>query len=299
MKVAIIGGGSVGLLVASFLAEHQFDITIITRRQSQAQTLSNSGVIKKNVDGSESIFPVSAQTNILNPDQYAFIIVAVKYMQLQEILQKLVSFENLPPLLFLQNGLSHFEEAMQLPFSQIAFGSVSFGAQKENDNMVIHRGIGAINIAVGRGENTAIKQLPLWSSPTLPINLVENAEEMLFHKAFFNCMINPLTFILQLKNGALLTEPHVFTIVKNLFEEMKAAFPEAASITFEQVEALCHRTGENTSSMLSDRLANRQTEIESIVGAMLKKAQQKGKDLPILSTLYQLVLQLEGEGSSK
>lgn len=295
MKVAIIGGGSVGLLMASFLAEYKIDVSILTRRSTQASLLNSNGLRRKNTDGSETTVSVKAMIAVNYLDQYDMIIVAVKYMQLQQVFQIFSAYDKLPHMLFLQNGLSHYDEAMQLPFTHLAFGSVTFGAQLEDDRTVIHRGIGAVNIANARGDDKLIKQLLTATTNLLPLQQVEDAEIMLFQKAFFNCLINPLTFLLQVKNGALLTESHAFALLKNLYEEMKAVFPESSSILFEHVEMLCQKTATNTSSMLSDRLGKRQTEIETIAGAMLKKAELKGADLPILRTLYHLVLQLEGD----
>lgn len=47
---------------------------------------------------------------------------------------------------------------------------------------------------------------------------------------------------------------------------------------------------------LADRLANRKTEIDTIAGAILKKAEQNEKKLPVLQTLYYLVKAFEESG---
>ena len=46
MKATIIGGGSVGLLFASFLAEQGVEVTIITRRKQQAESLNHDGLLR-------------------------------------------------------------------------------------------------------------------------------------------------------------------------------------------------------------------------------------------------------------
>lgn len=294
VKVGIIGGGSVGLLFASFLAEQGLSVTIVTRREEQAEKLNSKGLIRQNIDGIQQKSQVAATTNHGCLSQQSLVIVAVKYGHLEEVYNELAKLSYVPPLLFLQNGLGHYEKVIALAYNTVAFGSVTFGAEKKQDNKVLHRGIGIVNIGLARGEKHAFNQLAKLENLLFPLQLVEDPEQMLFQKAFFNCLINPLTAILQVKNGMLLTLPHAHMLLKNLYDEMKLVFPEAASISFEQVEVLCEKTGMNTSSMLSDLLQGRKTEVETIVGAMLNRAKKYGEDLPTLRTLYHLVLTIEG-----
>ncbi len=58
---------------------------------------------------------------------------------------------------------------------------------------------------------------------------------------------------------------------------------------FEDVKSLCEKTASNTSSMLADFLNERPTEIDTIVGAIIKKASKKKVELPTLTTLYYLI----------
>jgi ketopantoate reductase (EC 1.1.1.169) len=48
--------------------------------------------------------------------------------------------------------------------------------------------------------------------------------------------------------------------------------------------------------MLADILHKRPTEIDTIVGAVLKRAAKRGKTLPILTTLYHLIVAIEESG---
>lgn len=294
MKVAVVGGGSVGLLLASFLAEQGVSVTVITKRQEQAESLYEKGLIRYNVDGSHTTVSVKATTDYSELSHQSLIVLAVKYTQLNDLLDKIVLLPNVPALLFLQNGLKHFQHALDLPYHTIAFGSVAFGAQKKDDWTVIHRGIGGVNVGVVRGDGRDVAWLITYSSELMPIQVVDDVEQMLFQKAFFNCLINPLTFIFQVKNGELLSNTQLYVILGKLYKEMVAVFPEAAQISFGQVEELCKKTSDNTSSMLSDRIHGRKTEIDTIAGAMLERAERLGKDLPILQSLYEQVRAYEG-----
>lgn len=295
MKVEIIGAGAVGLLVASFLTEMQANVRMITRTEHQAKQLKENNLIRTNYDGTKSIFPINAATTLSSDAD--MIIVAVKYGQLQDVYRQLQLVKQCTPILFLQNGLAHYDEALQLAFHHIAFGSVQFGAQKMNPHHVAHKGIGLMKMAVARGEEHLFSSMAAYSSERFPIDFEQDAEAMLLEKAWLNCFINPLTAVLQVSNGKLVQQEDTFQIMENLYKEMIVAFPQFAdSFRLEQVVALCERTAENISSMRADLLAGRKTEIDTIAGAIIKRAQMERKQLPILQTLYLLVKALEESG---
>lgn len=295
MNIVIVGAGSVGMLLATFLAK-TMDVTVVVRRKEQLESIQKYGLWRKNIDGTVTKQTVKVVTTLENIPTDSLMIVTVKYAQLKSIYPQLEKLSEQLPVLFVQNGLAHFDEALALPQKTIAFGSCQFGAQKENDFTVIHRGIGVLKLAVGRGESYVLQSFHNVKSELFPVEFVEDAECMLFEKALLNCFINPLTAILNVKNGELITNEHTKTLLVELYEELMQAFPDQRQqVTFGDVVSLCEKTAPNTSSMLQDRLMNRKTEVESIVGAVIKKAEQNGKFVPILSTLYYLVLALEGE----
>lgn len=296
MNIYVVGAGSVGLLVASFFAEKSH-VTIVTRRENQKKIIVENGLVRKNLDGTEEKFSVSVSTNLENIPKDSMIFVTVKYGQLKTIYPMFTSVQKDIPIVFLQNGLAHFEEAFRLEQEHILFASCQFGAERENDHTVIHRGAGIVKIAMGRGNSQILQVVDSYSSEHFPIEMVDDAEQMLFEKALLNCFINPLTAILNMKNGQLIENPYTKNLLYTLYEELMNAFPEQKErFPYSSITYLCEKTAKNTSSMLSDRLKNQPTEVETIVGAIIKKAESRDKDVPTLKTIYQLLLALENDG---
>jgi 2-dehydropantoate 2-reductase len=299
MKVAIIGAGAVGQLTASLLAESGLSVSLIARRQEQVNELNTKKLTRINVDGTKTVQHIVSATNLTSLPMQDLLVVAVKYGHLQQLYKQLALLPNGIPLLFMQNGLAHFEEVLNLPQKNIAFCSVSFGAQMVNQTTVRHSGVGLCKIAVERGGHHAFQKLLQLQSSLFPVEMVSNAEQMLFEKAVLNSLINPLTAVLQLKNGELVTNQQAFLLMKNIYQELTDAFESMEhSIPFGDVVDLCRKTAKNTSSMLADRLQGRKSEIETIVGVILKKALAKGHYLPTLRTLYHQVLAIEESGES-
>ncbi|MGE7090015.1 2-dehydropantoate 2-reductase [Lysinibacillus sp. NPDC048646] len=297
MNVVVIGAGAVGQLTASYLAEAAMHVTLVVRRREQANQLNVEQLTRMNVDGTTTVHQIVSTTKLAELTQQDLIIVAVKYGQLQELYDQITVLPNEVPLLFMQNGLAHYDEALRLPQQNIAFCSVSFGAQVINNTTVHHRGIGTCKIAVARGNNAVFKKLSQMENPLFPLEFVQNPEQMLFEKAVFNCMINPLTAILQVKNGELLTNKHAFILMQTIYQELTEAFVNLEyTIPFSAVTALCEKTAANTSSMLTDRILGKKSEIDTIVGPVLQKALTNGRILPTLSTLYNQMLAIEESG---
>ena len=296
-EIVVIGAGSVGMLITSFLSEFNDRVTLIVHREEQARNLQQHGLIRKNLDGTTTKTSIETRTDFSNLSKNSLVIIAVKYGQLHQVYETLHTLDPSIPLLFLQNGLAHFEEVKLLPQRSIAFGSCQFGAQRENDTTVLHRGQGILKIAIEKGDARPFTFISKSTTPMFQVEFVESAENMLFEKALLNCFINPLTAILEVKNGYLVESPQTYTLLKNIHEELLLAFPEEmAQFSFSDVEKLCRRTAANTSSMLGDMVNCKPTEIDTIVGAVINRAFKKGKSLPMLETLYLLVLAKEGRG---
>jgi len=297
LEIVVIGTGSVGMLIASFLSEYNDKVTLIPHRDEQGRNLQQYGLVRKNLDGTTTKTKINVRSDLSGLSKNSLVIIAVKYGQLQKVYEKLTTLEPTIPLLFLQNGLAHLEEVDSLPQQSIAFGSCQFGAQRENDITVFHRGQGVLKVAIKKGHSDQYNRLTESTNPLFQVTFVENAEKMLFEKALLNCFINPLTAVLEVNNGELVENPNTYRLLKKLYKEMMAAFPEEGSrVSLLDVENLCKRTASNTSSMLGDIKDNRPTEIETIVGEVIKRASKRGKTLPLLETLYLLVLAKEGRG---
>ena len=287
-RVQIIGAGAVGLLVASFLAELKWDVHLVCRRQQQVNLL-NGSLKRENTSGYFTEVNVKASTTIYNDVDLT--IVALKSGQLQELIHKL---PKRIPTIFLQNGLAHYDIVCSMSWQNVAFGSAQFGALKVADNVVSHRGVGVlklayINDAVSNDFLTSLLEI---NNEDFPIVLELNAERMLMEKAIYNSLINPLTALLDLKNGELLTNEHAYKLLIRIHTELVQCFPNE-SPTFEEVVALCERTAFNTSSMLSDHLAKRKSEAPAILGALIERAEKKGIQLDTVATIYELLLAKE------
>lgn len=286
MNFAVIGAGAVGMLTASLLKEAGCGVQLIVRRQEQADHINLNGI---NKDG--EIQFINAHTEWDQIPSNAFVLVAVKYGHLPEVIHKLKNYSLNNPIVFMQNGMMHLELIRHLPQKNIAAGIVEHGALKVNDTEVRHTGKGKYKFALLTGDDKIFS--PLLNVNGVKVEWQKDADTMLLRKVLLNSMINPITALLSLKNGELLSDPYAYELMKNVYTELYTAFPEIdILLPFEHVTALCAATADNTSSMLADKLAGRKLEVDTILLYTIKRSRYT---LPTLQTFYYLLKAAEAE----
>lgn len=122
-------------------------------------------------------------------------------------------------------------------------------------------------------------------------------------KLVVNAIINPLTVIFNCKNGQLIDEPPRVTLMKLLATEtgtvvralLQASRQDITCFSDDKlvdlVMTVAEKTGQNTSSMLQDIQAGRQTEVDYINGYLTTQAKRLGLPCPNNTALTEMVKQ--------
>jgi 2-dehydropantoate 2-reductase len=289
MRVGIIGAGSIGLLFAAYISK-VLEVTIYTRIPEQAAEINKYGIVLKN-KGEQSISMVKALAISEWEGAEDLTIIAVKQYQLQTIIEKINQLPVIPNnLLFLQNGMGHLKQLETIPFTNTIVGSVEHGALKENSYTVRHNGEGTTNVAVFKGDCRFLNELAYSVPQEFPLVIKVDYFKMLLNKLIVNAVINPLTAILQVKNGELINNHHYFHVLKNLYSEISSILNlENSEEHLQRIIDICRITSDNRSSMLKDIEANRKTEVDAILGYILDEARNKEMKAPQVEDLYYLI----------
>lgn len=294
MKIAIIGGGSLGLLYSYYLSL-MHEVHLYTRTEKQSELINAQGLFLIK-DGETAVsHNIAAAPIHLWSGGEDMTIVCVKQYQLQDLIKELEG-KSAGNILFLQNGFGHIKLLSGLAISPVFVGSVEHGAAKSNGNTVFHNGVGVTRAAVFNGGPGLLAELSLSLPSDFPIILESDYYEMLTKKLVVNSVINPLTAALKVKNGALITNPYYFDVFVNLFEECAQILelPDKEEY-FRNVIAVCEKTASNHSSMYKDIENGRQTEIDAILGYLLEESKRKNMQAPLIHNYYQCIKGKEHE----
>ncbi|MRX70820.1 2-dehydropantoate 2-reductase [Bacillus lacus] len=287
MEIGIIGSGAIGLLFGFHLSENH-SVRLYTRRKEQAEALNRDGIVLKNLTGDNRQRKISADTS--DNYQEEFLIVAVKQYQLKEIAASLKGCRERKKLLFLQNGMDHLSILKELSQQHDCYaGVVEHGARKESENTVKHTGMGKTNLGsfgTGAAEELALQL----DSPAFPFQWKENCRVMLAEKLLINTCINPLTALLGIKNGELISNSQYNLMMRSVFEEAFAILKLTdKEKSWDKVQEICAKTHHNVSSMLADIQSGRVTEIDAILGYLIKLSPFPETNAPIIVFLYRSI----------
>lgn len=199
---------------------------------------------------------------------------------------------------------------------------VSHGVSHVNAFSSIHAGLGAAIIGVlpreqlvdarKDGSDSTPSKEPsryliqqLLDTPSLAAKEVSTTEVILarMEKLIMNAMINPLTVILDRRNGELFAYPKIRSLMQLLLGEASfvlLALPElrktpglASRFSPDRLERLVMNiatiNANNRSSMLQDVKDSRQTEIDYINGYIIRRGEQLGIDCLHNRTLVKMV----------
>lgn len=118
-----------------------------------------------------------------------------------------------------------------------------------------------------------------------------------------NALINPLTALFDIPNGALLDSPDTLKLMRELFEEASAvAFANGQKMgetDWQEIVTICRNTSRNHSSMLQDVKRQKRTEVESINGYLVARGKEAGITTPLHEVLLRLILLKTDMGMEK
>src|SRR5690625_1677851 len=109
MNIEVIGGGSTGLLLSTYLSG-QHSVTIYVRREEQRKKITRDGLKLLNCPGRVKIRALHSD---YLQEEDCFII-CVKQSAVSFIVSLLKETNNNIPLIFLQNGMGHLEDIKAL-----------------------------------------------------------------------------------------------------------------------------------------------------------------------------------------
>ncbi|HLR66049.1 2-dehydropantoate 2-reductase [Virgibacillus alimentarius] len=288
MKVGIVGGGSIGLLVSGYLYK-EHEVTIYCRRKEQKQKINDDGLFT-----AESSKPRPVKALLLDElQQEDCLIICVKQSQISTILTKIKMQKTDTPFIFLQNGMGHIELLdMDNP---IFVGVVEHGALRKTDNYVQHTGKGLIRLAVFQKGNVHLETLvEQFDQCCFPVQKEADWRRLLHEKLIVNAVINPLTALLHVRNGAIIDNPFINQIAKVLCMEAAMVLKMDFLKQWNRVQSIAENTRKNTSSMLKDIKGKQKTEIEAITGYIINQCDHTSH-LPYSTFVYDGIRALERE----
>ncbi|MBM7552863.1 2-dehydropantoate 2-reductase [Thalassobacillus pellis] len=280
MKIGIIGGGAMGMLLAFYLEENH-SVTLYIRNRDQLGKLREKGITMKN--NGIPHFPRFKMLEEVGKDDLLFI--CVKQYHLKILMPLLQGVSENVPVVFLQNGMGHLDLIKHLK-TTVLVGVMEHGAIRVNENVVTHTGKGVIRLADFHGDKKAAEISTILNRDSFPFVFSKDYYSMLAEKLVINGVINPLTAIMEVENGQVISNPHFEKLAYELCREACMVLGLPAENAWKRVKEVASHTSVNQSSMLKDLQEKRPTEIDAISGYLLSSSKVQ---LPYQHFVYHAV----------
>jgi len=291
--VLIVGTGALATLFAVRLSAAGYSTTMLGSWEDGLHALNERGARLVDADGVEHVAPVRATNNPADCLGTRYALVLVKSWQTERVAKQLgecLVDDGLA--LTLQNGIGNREHlARTLGLPRVALGITTTGATLLSPGLVRSGGKGVISIEKHPrlGSIEAVLR-----EAGFKVQVVNDADMLVWGKLVINAAINPLTALLRIPNGDLLHRPEAHRLMSALAQEAAAvATAQGIRLPFKDAvkaaEDVARKTATNHSSMYQDMLRGAPTEIDAICGAIAQAGEKLGVPTPVNRACWQLI----------
>lgn len=316
-NIVVVGQGAMGLLWYHHLSQNNIlssgtanvnikkKITLLTSNQDllSPQELKSSRYqfIPYQQDHTRS-YPLiySEQADIKSAD---IILLCLKSFHIAGAIEKIA--KDIHPhciVVLAHNGIGTYEAvAKLLPGIQVIVAMLTtHGSLRTAPLAITHTGLGQTDIGLLSGElnDQQQEQLTKQLNSALPhVSFHQDIVIKQWLKLAINCVINPITAINNIDNGEINDNRFTKQINLLLTEITKLSQAINIDLVFTDLQMMVHKvalaTAKNCSSMRSDVLAGRSTEVDYINGYIHRLGKKNNVATPENTRLWQQVLNLK------
>lgn len=302
MRIAIIGPGAMGCLIAGFLKSRtKEEVWLVDKSQERAKLIWEGGI---NIEGISGAISVKVDTTA-NPKDIGIadlVIICVKSYSTEDAckdIKELVGDKTY--VLTLQNGIGNVQILNDyFGAEKVIAGITNHGSTLLGIGHVRHAGRGDTIIGKADGKVLgALKNIAsLLSRCGFETRISKDIDSVIWSKLIINVGINALTAITRLNNGRLIEYEELRELLRSAVQEaVKIVKRKRIRLTYDdpiqKVESVCKATATNVSSMLQDVLNRKRTEIDFINGAIVRQGRAQGIPAPVNGALTNLVKTIE------
>ena len=288
-NLTIIGAGSIGLLYFHLLKNTKiFNLSFCDTRIKYQKKFSTKFTIpyKNTILAKNSYFfaKITPKDKIIDTN---IVLITVKAYQVKKICEEIKPYLPKKALVIIMcNGMgAQFEAKEILKNNKVFFATTSNGSTHIK-YQVFHNGFGDTFLGINNHILPKILKILVKRLPRAFVTIDIN--KILYSKLAINAIINPLTVKYHCKNGELINYPDS---IQQIAQEIAIIYKKLKiNLTFDDIfnNALkvIQNTRNNYSSMYQDYAFKRKSEIDYILGFLIKKAELFNLEIPHIKELY-------------
>ncbi|MHA1983666.1 MAG: ketopantoate reductase family protein [Candidatus Hodarchaeales archaeon] len=306
-KIVIFGTGGIGGYFGGLLANKGLNVTFVARGE-HLETMKNNGLRVDSVDGDFLVNPVQAIDDRTTIGQVDLIMVCVKSPQVKEVATLIKPLVNENTLILpLQNGV----EAPRILIEAFSKTNVIGGlckvlSHKVGPGHIRHSGFSVIELGEMDGPVStrieAIKEILTFAG----INVVTHDDfpTALWNKMVMICGWGGVTAVTRSSLGVIRSIPETREMIeKSMYESVQVAQGLGINVSDKIVEAYMNATDslpyDTTTSLQRDIMTGKPSELEFLLGSIVRYGKELEINTPINNFLYYSLLPQEREARRK
>lgn len=304
-SIAILGAGAMGCLFGARFALQGKSVTMIDVDRDRIAALNRDGITLIDDQGRRTVRVRAALAADVGPVDLVLLLTKGRD-SLAAIRSVAHLRESRPIALTLQNGVGNAELlADGFDPERVLVGTAHLPSDLIDATSVETHGFAIVDLGgfTPGSRSLAPKVAELIKSAGFEANVIEDINAAVWEKVAFNAALNAPGMVCQVANGGLDNEPGRRLAFGIAGEAVAVA--AAAGVDLDDKHILAKIDGalrehsHHKASMLQDRERNRQTEIETINGAISREGARRGVATPICDTLADLVRVIDASAKAR
>ncbi|MCI2063120.1 MAG: 2-dehydropantoate 2-reductase [Eubacteriaceae bacterium] len=301
MKIAVIGAGAMGTLFGGKLAMAGNEVTMIDVVPAVLDAINGHGILLEDETGKHKI-DVKAKKAEDMTEKVDLALLFTKTLYSRSALETANNFIGPDTyILTLQNGLGNIELISEFfDFDHILAGVTNYASDLHAPGDISSQGSGYVKVMTANGklneEIIAVNQVLLDAG--FNSEITEDVFVAIWEKVAFNAAINSTTAICYVPCGGVGgVEEGRFLAEQIARETAMTANAHGVKASAEAIIASLENTytehADHFTSMAQDVRRRRKTEVSFINGGIVKKAKEKGLEVPYTEAVYCLLRVIE------
>ena len=303
MNIVVTGAGAMGSLFGGYLSKRN-NVLLYDVSKETVSAINSRGLEITEPDGTSGLYRPSATGD---PSAAPFkkadlVIVFVKAMHTRQALSAVSAL--IGPgtyLMSLQNGSGHEETLLEfVEEDRTVIGTTQHNAAVLAPGRVRHGGSGITHIGKLSGDSSSLRPIAeAFTLCGLETDTQDDVKRLVWEKLLTNISASALTAVFQSPLGFISSNPYAWALCEELLREaFQVAHADGVDFDAEKeiskVRAVCEGSPDGITSISADIKAGRKTEVDTISGSVVRKAERYGVPAPRHEMIVKLLHALEG-----
>jgi 2-dehydropantoate 2-reductase len=304
MKIAVVGPGALGCLIAGFLKlKTDEEVWLLDNCPERAKKISGDGIRIEGISGNHNV-KIDATADTKDIGRADLVILCVKSYSTEEACKDIKDIvADHTYVLTLQNGIGNVQILDDyFGADKVIAGVTSHGSTLLGVGHIRHAGKG--DTVIGRADGKFSVELKnvanILAKAGFATKTSKDIDSVIWSKLVINVGINALTAITRLNNGKLVSYEEARGLLRSAVQEAARVIKRKRikllyDDPIQKVESVARATATNVSSMLQDVLNKKRTEIDFINGAISRHGKATSIPTPVNDMLTALVKTIESD----